>query len=68
MKTYHTRIAFCLSDQHTIPHGGLGQFAKSFIETFTPLGYKVDIITDKPTTNLDFKKYLEPDSADIKRY
>lgn len=65
MKTYHTRIAFCLSDQHTIPHGGLGQFAKSFIETFTPLGYKVDIITDKPTTNLDFKKYLESIGAGL---
>jgi hypothetical protein len=30
MKTYKKRIAFCLSDQHSIPHGGLGQFAKSF--------------------------------------
>jgi len=59
MKTYRKRIAFCLSDQHTIPHGGLGQFAKSFVETFVPLGYKVDIITDKPTSNLAFKDYLE---------
>jgi glycosyltransferase involved in cell wall biosynthesis len=56
---YKKRIAFCLSDQHTIPHGGLGQFAKSFVETFTPLGYKIDIITDKPTSNLEFKEYLE---------
>jgi len=65
MQTYKKRIAFCLSDQHTIPHGGLGQFAKSFIETFTPLGYKIDIITDKPTTNLDFKKYLESVGANF---
>jgi len=65
MKTYHKRIAFCLSDQHTIPHGGLGQFAKSFVETFTPLGYKIDIITDKPTTNLEFKKYLESVGANF---
>ncbi len=65
MKTYKKRIAFCLSDQHTIPHGGLGQFAKSFIETFTPLGYKIDIITDKPTSNLAFKEYLEEAGANF---
>ena len=65
MKTYRKRIAFCLSDQHTIPHGGLGQFAKSFVETFTPLGYKVDIITDKPPTNLAFKEYLEEQGANF---
>ena len=65
MNTYKKRIAFCLSDQHTIPHGGLGQFAKSFIETFTPLGYKIDIITDKPTSNLAFKEYLEEAGANF---
>ena len=65
MKTYLKRIAFCLSDQHTIPHGGLGQFAKSFIETFTPLGYKIDIITDKPTSNVSFKEYLESQGANF---
>jgi glycosyltransferase involved in cell wall biosynthesis len=65
MNTYTKRIAFCLSDQHTIPHGGLGQFAKSFVETFTPMGFKVDIITDKPTTNLEFKKYLESVGANF---
>ena len=63
MKTYKKRIAFCLSDQHTIPHGGLGQFAKSFVESFTPLGYKIDIITDKPVSNLGFKTYLEEAGA-----
>jgi len=62
---YKKRIAFCLSDQHTIPHGGLGQFAKSFVETFTPLGYKIDIITDKPTSNLAFKEYLEEAGANF---
>ena len=63
MKTYKKRIAFCLSDQHTIPHGGLGQFAKSFVESFSPLGYKIDIITDKPVSNLGFKTYLEEAGA-----
>ena len=65
MITYHKRIAFCLSDQHTIPHGGLGQFAKSFIENFVPLGYKVDIISDKPTSNTGFKEYLESQGANF---
>ena len=63
MKIYKKRIAFCLSDQHTIPHGGLGQFAKSFVETFTPLGYKIDIICDKAPSNIDFKRYLEQEGA-----
>jgi hypothetical protein len=63
MRTYKKRIAFCLSDQHTIPHGGLGQFAKSFVENFTPLGYKIDIISDKPTTNTGFKEFLENKGA-----
>lgn len=63
MQTYKKRIAFLLSDQHIIPHGGLGQFAKSFIETFTPMGYKIDIITDKPTSNVEFKELLEKSGA-----
>ena len=63
MKTYRKRIAFCLSDQHTIPHGGLGQFAKSFVENFAPLGFKIDIISDKPTSNLEFKEVLEKAGA-----
>jgi glycosyltransferase involved in cell wall biosynthesis len=59
MRTYKKRIAFCLSDQHTIPHGGLGQFAKSFVENLVPHGYKIDIISDKPTSNTEFKELLE---------
>jgi len=58
MKIFSKRIAFCISDQHTIPHGGLGQFAKSFVETFTPMGFKIDIICDKSPSNLDFKRSL----------
>lgn len=63
MKLYTKRIAFCLSDQHTIPHGGIGQFAKSFIESVTPLGYKVDIICDKAPSSLGFKRTLEEAGA-----
>ena len=30
MKLYNKRIAFLISDQHFIPHGGIGSFCKSF--------------------------------------
>ncbi len=46
-----TRIAFVISDQHLIPHGGIGQFAKSFTEMATTLGWTVDIICDKKPRN-----------------
>lgn len=51
MNTYKKRIAFCISDQHLVPHGGIGQFAKGFTEMAKTLNWKVDIITDKPSTN-----------------
>lgn len=41
------RIAFLISDQHLIPHGGIGQFCKSFTEMATDLGYTVDILCDQ---------------------
>lgn len=47
MKTYNKRIAFLISDQHFIPHGGIGQFAKGFVELCGRIGWKVDIILDK---------------------
>lgn len=51
MKTYKKRIAFCISDQHLVPHGGIGQFAKGFVEMANTLNWKVDLILDKPSTN-----------------
>jgi len=45
------RIAFVISDQHLIPHGGIGQFAKSFTEMATTLGWTVDIVCDKKPRN-----------------
>jgi glycosyltransferase involved in cell wall biosynthesis len=50
MKLYSKRVAFCISDQHLVPHGGIGQFAKSFTEMANRLRWKVDIIMDKPPT------------------
>lgn len=51
MKTYDKRVAFCISDQHVIPHGGIGQFAKGFVEMAGRLNWKVDLILDKAPTN-----------------
>jgi glycosyltransferase involved in cell wall biosynthesis len=54
MKTYSKRIAFMISDQHFIPHGGIGSFCKSFTEMCGRLNWKVDIILDKvPTGTFD---------------
>jgi hypothetical protein len=47
MKLYDKRIAFLISDQHFIPHGGIGSFAKGFTEMCGRIGWKVDILLDK---------------------
>ena len=64
MKTYKRRIAFCISDQHLVPHGGIGQFAKGFTEMAVKLGWKVDIIMDKPSTS-PMSKVVEDMGANI---
>ena len=51
MSNYYKRIAFLISDQHFIPHGGIGQFAKGFTEMCKRISWKVDIILDKAPTN-----------------
>jgi len=51
MKLYNRRIAFVISDQHFIAHGGIGQFAKSFTEMCSRLNWKVDIVLDKAPTS-----------------
>jgi len=54
MRIYHKRIAFLISDQHFIPHGGIGSFCKSFTEMCGRLNWKIDIILDKvPTGTFD---------------
>lgn len=57
MKTYDKRIAFMISSQHLIPHGGLGSFAKCFAEMCNRLNWKVDYILDKKP-NGDFYNTL----------
>ena len=55
------RIGFLVSSQTLIPHGGIGQFAKSFCELMDSHGLHVDIITDKQPQNIssDFIKTLK---------
>ena len=53
MRTYDKRIGFLVSSQTLIPHGGIGQFAKSFCELMDEHNIKVDIITDKNPNRID---------------
>jgi glycosyltransferase involved in cell wall biosynthesis len=59
MRTYDKRIGFLVSYQTLIPHGGIGQFAKSFCELMDEHNIKVDIITDKEPKDNDFVKSLK---------
>ncbi len=59
MRTYDKRIGFLVSSQTLIPHGGIGQFAKSFCELMDEHNIKVDIITDKEPKDNDFIKSLK---------
>lgn len=58
MRTYDKRIGFLVSYQALIPHGGIGQFAKSFCELMDQHNIKVDIITDKEPKNDEFIKSI----------
>jgi glycosyltransferase involved in cell wall biosynthesis len=60
VRTYDKRIGFLVSYQTLIPHGGIGQFTKSFIELMDQHNIKVDIITDKKLNpeNQEFINHL----------
>ena len=58
MKTYDKRIGFLVSYQTLIPHGGIGQFTKSFCELMDQHNIKVDIITDKEPQDTEFVKSI----------
>jgi glycosyltransferase involved in cell wall biosynthesis len=58
MKTYDKRIGFLVSYQTLIPHGGIGQFTKSFCELMDQHNIKVDIITDKEPQDTEFIKSI----------
>lgn len=59
MRTYDKRIGFLVSYQTLIPHGGIGQFTKSFCELMDSHNIKVDIITDKEPQDNEFVKSLK---------
>jgi len=59
VRTYDKRIGFLVSYQTLIPHGGIGQFAKSFCELMDEHNIKVDIITDKEPQDTDFVNSLK---------
>lgn len=49
------RIAFLISDQHLIPHGGIGQFAKGFCEMAAKNNCIVDLILDTEPRKVFFE-------------
>lgn len=51
-----------ISDQHFIPHGGVGSFCKSFTEMCNRINWKVDIILDKAPNN-NFREIIEKGGA-----
>ena len=59
MRTYDKRIGFLVSYQTLIPHGGIGQFTKSFCELMYSHNIKVDIITDKEPKDNEFVSSLK---------
>jgi len=59
MRTYDKRIGFLVSYQTLIPHGGIGQFTKSFCELMDSHNIKVDIITDKMPDDDEFIQALK---------
>jgi glycosyltransferase involved in cell wall biosynthesis len=59
MRTYDKRIGFLVSYQTLIPHGGIGQFTKSFCEMMDQHNIKVDIITDKEPQDTEFVKSIK---------
>jgi glycosyltransferase involved in cell wall biosynthesis len=59
MRIYNKRIGFLVSYQTLIPHGGIGQFTKSFCELMDSHNIKVDIITDKKPQDNEFVKSLK---------
>jgi hypothetical protein len=58
---FDKRIAFLIESKHLVPHGGIGQFCKAFVEMAKDLSWKVDIILDvapRKTSILDHVESL----------
>lgn len=65
MKVFDKRIAFVVSKQHLIPHGGIGQFTKSFIEMANNMNCIVDVILDGKPYKSDFVEYIRSISGNM---
>ena len=65
MKLYSKRIAFLISDQHFIPHGGIGSFARTFFEMCESLGWRCDYILDKKPRDSALLDWANEQSARI---
>ena len=59
MKIYNKRIAFLISTQHFIPHGGIGSFCKSFTEMCNRLDWKIDILLDQAPSKPIYKNFAK---------
>jgi len=60
------RIAFAISKHHLHPNGGIGQFAKSFLEMAEANGWRVDFILDTaPRKNDPLVEFIEGKGCQI---
>jgi len=66
VRLYDKRILFLISDQHFIPHGGIGSFCKGYTEMCNHIGWKVDILLDKSPRNDDFKQLITDLGANVR--
>ena len=55
---FEKKIAFVISSQHFIAHGGIGQFAKTYCDMAKELGWAVHIILDKAPTKTALLDYI----------
>lgn len=58
MKLYSKRVAFVISSQHFIAHGGIGSFAKSFSDMAEKMGWAVDYVLDKAPQSTALTEYI----------
>jgi len=56
---FKRKIAFVITAQHCIPHGGIGQFCKSFVDMAKELEWAVHIILDKAPAKSSLVDYLQ---------
>ena len=58
MKQFDKKIAFAISSQHFIAHGGVGQYCKAFCDMAKDFNWAVHIILDRPPQNTPLLDYI----------